>query len=547
MTQVGGTAPTGDTGAVRQVLADPGLRRIVAAFGCFALAENATWLAVLVYAFERGGVREAGLVALLQLTPAVFVAPFAAFAGDRFRRDRVLQVGYLVQAGAMAWTATGMATGSVAVTYLGATLAAASVTFTRPVMGAILADVTRTPDTLVAATSVSTAVGEVGASLGPVLGGLVLALGSPGWVFGIASGLMLASALTVSRLHLYGRFGRRHLVEASDVIAEVFVGLRALGRNANVRVMVLLLAMALLVVGVLDVVGVTFADERLDAGGGVAGLLAGAVSVGAVAGAAAGAGLAAGGRTVRYLVASSVLVGAPLVVLASVDRLTPAVLLAALCGAGSGLLRVTATIAIQRYAPLDVITRIFGVVEGLQMAALALGSYGVSVLVGATSLGTALAVVGVGLTVVLLVGVRRFAASRPDDVLVDRALLGRLVVDPHLKHLPAPAIERVARSVERVEHPGGTLVIRQGDHGDRYYLVLDGELHVDIDGEVVNHLAAPKGFGSIALLRDVPRTANVRAVTDVELLAVPRADFLQAVIGRPVDLDEHGDPVEERR
>jgi hypothetical protein len=375
----------------------------------------------------------------------------------------------------------------------------------------------------------------------------VLVLGSPGWVFGCASGLMLIAALVVSRLHLFTRFQRRTDVDAGDVITEVFVGLRALGRHANVRVMVVLLSLAMLVIGVLDVVGVTFADERLDAGGGVAGILAGTVSVGAVIGAAAAAGLAAGGRTVRYLVVSAVMVGTPLTVLAVTDHLAPAVLLVAVCGAGSGLLRVTSTIAIQRFAPLDVITRIFGVVEGLQMAALALGSYGVSVLVSATSLATALVVVGLALTFVLLVGVWRFVASRPDDVLVDRELIGRLVRDVHLRHLPAPAIERVARSVERVAYPSGTPVIRQGDVGDRYYLVLDGHLEVLQDGEVVNSLSEPSGFGSIALLRDVPRTADVIAITDVDLLAVERADFLHAVVGRRVDLDEHGDPIEELR
>jgi hypothetical protein len=532
---------------VRLVVAEPVLRRLIAAFGCFSLAENATWLAVLVYAFDRGGVEEVGLVALLQLTPAVMVAPFAAFAGDRFRRDRVLQVGYLVQAAAMAGTATGMATGSAGVTYAGAALTATSVTFTRPVMGALLADVTRTPDALVAATSVTTAAGEIGAALGPLLGGLVLVVGSPGWVFGSASMLVLASALVVSRLHLFTRFQRRSHVEVGDVIAEVFVGLRAMRRNANVRVMVVLTSLAILVIGVLDVVGVTFADERLGAGGGVAGVLAGAVSVGAVLGASSAAGLAAGGRTVRYLVIGALVIGLPVALLAAVEYLGPAVLLLGVCGFGSGLLRVTSTIAIQRFAPLEVITRIFGVVEGLQMAALAFGSYGVSVLVSATSLGTALVIVGVSLSVLLLVAVGRFVRTRPVDVLVDRDLFDRLCRDAHLRHLPAPAIERVARTVEGLSVPSGTLVIRQGDPGDRYYLLLSGEVDVYRDGDLVNTMSPPSGFGSIALLRDIPRTADVVAASDLELLVLDRADFLQAVIGRTIDIDAQGDPIDELR
>jgi hypothetical protein len=70
--------------AIAAVLRRSLLRRVVLASGAFNLAEHATWLAVTVYAYGRGGPTEAGLIGLLQLAPGVVVAPIAASLGDRY-------------------------------------------------------------------------------------------------------------------------------------------------------------------------------------------------------------------------------------------------------------------------------------------------------------------------------------------------------------------------------------------------------------------------------------------------------------------------------
>jgi CRP-like cAMP-binding protein len=76
----------------------------------------------------------------------------------------------------------------------------------------------------------------------------------------------------------------------------------------------------------------------------------------------------------------------------------------------------------------------------------------------------------------------------------------------------------------------GEVVIQSGDHGDRFYLVAAGELDVDAGG---NHSTAREAdyFGEIALLRDVPRTATVKAAIDSQLYALQRDDFLAAITG----------------
>jgi CRP-like cAMP-binding protein len=96
----------------------------------------------------------------------------------------------------------------------------------------------------------------------------------------------------------------------------------------------------------------------------------------------------------------------------------------------------------------------------------------------------------------------------------------------------APAIlERLALYLEPVRFARGQTVVRQGDRGDRVFVVADGEVEVSIDDAVVGRQGPGTEFGEIALLRDVLRTATVTTLSDVELLALPREVFLAAVTG----------------
>ena len=79
------------------VARDGTLARIQIAYLGFKMAEYATWIAILVYAYGLGGSGTAALVAMIQLVPSGIVAPFAAYAGDRYPRDRVLVAGYVWQ------------------------------------------------------------------------------------------------------------------------------------------------------------------------------------------------------------------------------------------------------------------------------------------------------------------------------------------------------------------------------------------------------------------------------------------------------------------
>ena len=96
--------------------------------------------------------------------------------------------------------------------------------------------------------------------------------------------------------------------------------------------------------------------------------------------------------------------------------------------------------------------------------------------------------------------------------------------------LSLAAKERIASHLVQVDAVAADVVIRAGEVGDRFYIVGHGELTIDAGSQSIP--VGPGGFfGEIALLRDVRRTATVRALTDVRLYALERDDFLAVITG----------------
>jgi CRP-like cAMP-binding protein len=86
----------------------------------------------------------------------------------------------------------------------------------------------------------------------------------------------------------------------------------------------------------------------------------------------------------------------------------------------------------------------------------------------------------------------------------------------------------------------GEVVIRQGGVGDRFYVVLTGEVEVRRDDDPLARLGPGEAFGEIALLLDMPRTATVTALVPTTLLALDAADFrdvLAGYLGRASELE----------
>ncbi len=475
------------------------------------------------------------MIAFVQLVPAVLLTPFAAYAGDRFRPQRALAAGYAAQAACMVVVAAAMVSEQWLLVYGASTVLATAISFTRPVMGSLLPTLTHTPTDLVAANVVAGMIRQTGVFIGPLLAGVVMALGSPAGVFATCAVITGAACLALLATPAFDD-DHRDVPDVGDLADRMFAGFATLRRVPRVRTLVGVIAVAGLVNGVADVLFVTFTDERLDGGGGQAGLLAAAYGLGGLIGAVVVTRLVHTTRIGGTLMGSAVLAAAALTLMASADGLILASLLFAMLGAGESVMLLTAAVTIQRRAPTDVLARVFGIVEGAQMGAVAVGGLLVTILVTRLTVSESFVVLGAVVLVLIGVGVIKLARQRDDLPAVDADVIDRLVLDPVLASLPAPTMERLGRTVERRRAQADSAVVVQGDVGDHYFLIVDGEFTVTRDGRTVAHLVSGQSFGEIALLRDVPRTSTVTAVTDAELLVIDRDDFLEAVTGHPRSL-----------
>ena len=510
---------------VASVFGNRSLRRVELAFVAFNAAEWGVWIAMLVYAYRHGGATTAGLVAMAQLVPAGIVAPFAATLGDRYPPARVLALGYVAQAVALGATAAALLGGAPPLlAYALAAIAATAVTITRPTQSALLPALARTPDELTATNVVSGWIESVSLLAAPAATGVLLTVSGPGTVFAVMAALVLAGALFVAGVQ--GPAPAARDVAESAVLSETAEGFRMLAREPGPRLLVGVLGAQYIVIGALDVLFVVLAVSVLGLGGSGAGYLNAAFGAGGVAGVAATVALVGRPRLVPPLLAGAAIWSAAFVALGVRPSTAAAFVLIGVAGAGRSVLDVAGRTLLQRLAPGELLARVFGVLEGLSMAALAVGSLLASALVALVGARAAVACAGAILPLALVASLARLraldaAATAP---IVEIALLRSI---PLFAPLGAPALESLARSLTPLEVRAGTDVIRAGEPGDTYYAIADGELSVSIGGV----LRRGDGFGELALLAGVPRTATVTAVTDVRLYALAKDDFLAAVTG----------------
>jgi signal-transduction protein with cAMP-binding, CBS, and nucleotidyltransferase domain len=164
------------------------------------------------------------------------------------------------------------------------------------------------------------------------------------------------------------------------------------------------------------------------------------------------------------------------------------------------------------------------------MGALAVGSLLAPFLVWLGGVSLAFVCVGAILPLVAVAAGRQLLdIDRHATVpVVEIALLRSL---PLFAPLPPPTLESLARALEPISAPAGADVLHEGDEGDRFYVIADGEVDIVRDGQVVATRRRGEGFGEIALIYDVPRTATVTTKRDTQLYSLEREAFLLAVTG----------------
>jgi len=509
---------------------NPSLRRLQLAWIGSSVGTWGYVVALMVYAYRQGGPAAVGLVGLIRWFPAAIAAPFGGMLGDRFSRLRVMVLSDLVRAVAMAAAAVAIVLDSPAVVvYLLAVLVTLVSQAFQPAESALLPTLAESPEELAAANVASSTIESAGYFVGPALGGLLLAVSNVETVFAATAVAFLWSAAMVALIRLRAPEPTAEAVRGSWQ-HEALAGFRTIWQDSRLRLIIGLFAAQTLVYGAFVVLTAVAAIRLLDLGSPGIGYLNSALGVGGLIGGIVAVVLVGVRRLALTFGLSLILWGAPILLVGLWAETVPAFVLIALAGLGLTLVDVAGFTLLQRAVPEEVLARVFGVLHSAFYATGGIGAILAPALVDWLGIRGALIVTGAVLPAVTL-PVFGLLAHIDRTLTVPTAELRRLRAIEMFAPLPAPTLEALAASLTRVQVPAGEIVFRQGDHGDRFYIVDSGEIEIEVDGREANVLGPGDHFGEIALLRDIPRTATARARKETELYTLDRDAFLGAVTG----------------
>jgi MFS family permease len=516
--------------AFRGTLKNADLRRVVFASAGFVASEWAYTVALAVYAYRAGGPTFVGLAGLIRMFPAAIAAPVGSLVLDTRPRERVLVVVYLLRAAMLIASAVALAAGAhVALVFALAALISLVSAMIRPVQWSLVPLLAETPEELAASNAALSLVEGLGILAAPAAAGLLLLTTSPSTVFLVSAVLVAISAIFGARTRTEFLTPRRRQA-VTTVAAQVLDGFRALTAHPRPRLLTSLAGVQTFVRGALNVLVVVVAIDLVRIGAPGVGYLTAAFGAGGVIGATVAMTLTGRRKLAVPLAAGLVLWGAPIALLGLVPSPAAALLLLTLPGIGNAVFDLALFTLLQRRIPNQVLGRAFGAFEGVVMASVGIGSIVTPLLIHAVGVRASLVVIG--LVLPTAVAVSWHLLRRMDrEVSIPERELELLRSIPMFAPLPAVALEQLAARMRRVEMPAGSIVVREGDAGDRFYVLAEGACEVLRAGREIARPEVGDYFGEIALIRDRPRTATVRATTDAILYALDRDDFLVAVTG----------------
>jgi hypothetical protein len=506
------------------------LTRLLLAYLVMIVAEFGEWLAVIVYAYLRGGASAAGLVVIVQLIPSMFLAPLISAHLARIGVARLLACAYAAATAALGCCGVAILAGApVSVVYVAAAAFSLSLGVSRPLHHVLMPLVVRHPDELTSA-NIATSWGEgAGALVGPALAGVLISADGPGLACTVLAGLCLSTPILARVRPL--RADAQEPGEEEGGLSDLFSAARTILSRPNTRALIAFPAAAAAVEGAIDLLVVVLAVQILAIGPGAAGYLGAAFGAGGLLGATV-AVLFAGRRLALPLAGATLIGGLALGALALVSTVLVAVLLLVLVGAARSVQSVAAQTLLQRSTPLDVIVCAFALIESMRDLGMIFSALIVPLLIGFGGAKAAF----VGMACVALIAVlataRRIRGidSGASIPVVEMGMLRNMAI---FSALPAAPLETLARESHYVSVDPGAAIIREGEEGDCYYAITHGSARVTKGEGEIKRLDSGDGFGEIALLYPVMRTATVTATSATTLLRIGREAFLTSMRAHP--------------
>jgi len=222
--------------------------------------------------------------------------------------------------------------------------------------------------------------------------------------------------------------------------------------------------------------------------------------------------------------------GIPIGFVAGVPVLDVALAFIVAWGIGMAVADVATSSLLYRLLDIPLLPRATAVIESAKLALEGIGALLAPVLASTLGIRPALVVAAVPLPIVVVAGWKML--HRLDATAGERSRILHLLHGvPCLEPLDLMALESLAGGVSQLTVAEGVDVVRQGDPGDRLFVVRSGSADVLVDGYYVGSVGSGGSFGERALLRNTPRTATVRASEPMDLLALSRDAFLTALTG----------------
>ena len=485
---------------------------------------------VVVYAQSDSPVL-LGVIGAARILPYVVLSVPAGMVADRFDRRMVLLVTDVARGVLMVVLAAAVSIDASPLVVIGlAIMAACFSTFFNPAIAALLPTLVDERD-LGSANGAWATLDNVAFIIGPAVAGLLIASGGLELAFLLNAATFAVVAVVLWRLPVTRK---PDLADGSD---EADASAAGVGWRSLLRPMVgpvVLDAAGSFVLGGVGVLTVVIAVDMLDVGESGTGYLQAATGVGGVVAGLAGGALLA--RRVQVpLIVGGLAGGIGLAALALANGLAVAMVAIAVAVGGLLLLDVINTTLVQRTIPDRLRGRAMGMLQTSSAVVYSLGSLLMPILGALLGVPVVLViaaiVVAVGVTGALVL-----VEIGPSPPPVDPVRL-RLLDQPIFDGLPPARLEAAARALVPVAVDAGEVVVRQGDPADRFYLVDSGRLRVTQarDGVEVplRELEPGAVFGEIGLLRHVPRTASVIALSPAVLYALDAHRFAELVGSGP--------------
>jgi Transmembrane secretion effector/Cyclic nucleotide-binding domain len=496
-----------------------------------------------------------GVVGAARVLPYVLLSIPAGMAADRFDRRRILLATDLARGAIMLVLAWLVGTGGpLPVIVALAILATCFSTFFGPTIGAYLPSLVRDETELGPANSAWSSLDNLAFIVGPAIGGLLIAASSLEFAFVLNAVSFIVVAAVLWRLPSPVR-AVPAVTEGVPAVATTVPGAEtsaAAGTGLALRPLAGLAVVDIVVgfvFGGLSVLTVVLAVDHLHAGEEGTGYLNAAIGIGGLVGAILAGILVVRPRLGIPLIGGSIGLGVGLVVLGATEALLPALVAMAVASVGSLVVEVTSTTIFQRIVPDRIRGRALGAIATVSTLAYAAGSFLLPVLADPGHLGAAPVLAGSGALVVLagIVGVALVGTAGIAGPTAELAAAAAHVADlPLFAGVPSGRVGAAFAHAEELAVAAATVVVREGDPADRFYVILDGTFAVTQrqsrdpgtdagpgspaePSKRLRTMGRDEVFGELGLLNGAPRSATVTAETDGRLLALDAADFLELV------------------